>query len=98
MAAPSCSECGGMRWVRYFSETMDGDFEEAFRLCHCNYESETRGERVPEESEHVAQTRPESWPASPLDRDASNPVQNRSAGTPFGDNFFVRGKRDYETK
>jgi hypothetical protein len=37
MAAPSCASCGGTRWVRYFSETMDGDFEEAFRLCACSY-------------------------------------------------------------
>jgi hypothetical protein len=34
---PSCTSCGGTRWVRYFSETKDGDFEEAFRLCACNY-------------------------------------------------------------
>ena len=39
MAAPSCSECGGTRWVRYFSETMDGNFEEAFKLCPCNHKS-----------------------------------------------------------
>lgn len=37
MTAPSCTSCGGTRWVHYFSETMDGDFEEAFRLCACNY-------------------------------------------------------------
>jgi hypothetical protein len=37
MAAPTCSRCGGRRWVRYFSETTDGDFEEAFRLCPCNH-------------------------------------------------------------
>lgn len=46
MAAPTCSECGGRRWVRYFSETMAGDFEEAFRLCPCNHESEALGERA----------------------------------------------------
>jgi hypothetical protein len=46
MAAPTCSECGGRRWVRYFSETTDGDFEEAFRLCPCNHEAEARGERA----------------------------------------------------
>ena len=40
MAAPTCSQCGGKRWVSYFSETTDGDFEEAFRLCSCNYRPE----------------------------------------------------------
>ena len=35
-AHSSCSECGGKPWVRYFSETADGDFEEAFGLCPCN--------------------------------------------------------------
>ena len=46
MTAPSCSECGDTRWVRYFSETMGGSFEEAFRLCPCNYEpkKKARGE------------------------------------------------------
>jgi hypothetical protein len=39
MAAPSCPECGGTRWVRYFSEKMDGNFEEAFKLCPCNHKS-----------------------------------------------------------
>ncbi len=39
-----CSECGGKRWVRYFSETMEGDFEEAFGLCSCNHRPEARGE------------------------------------------------------
>ena len=37
MAAPTCLRCGGRRWVRYLSETTDGDFEEAFRLCPCNH-------------------------------------------------------------
>ena len=37
MATPTCLSCGGRRWVRYFSETTDGDFEEAFRLCPCNH-------------------------------------------------------------
>jgi hypothetical protein len=46
MAAPTCSECGGGRWIRYFSETMEGDFEETFRLCTCNHKSEARGERA----------------------------------------------------
>ena len=40
MAAPTCLRCGGKRWVRYFSETTDGDFEEAFRLCPCNHKPE----------------------------------------------------------
>jgi hypothetical protein len=37
MAAPTCMWCRGRRWVRYVSETKDGDLEEAFRLCHCNH-------------------------------------------------------------
>ena len=37
MATPSCPECGGTRWVRYFSETMEGCLEEAFKLCPCNH-------------------------------------------------------------
>ena len=48
MAAPSCSRCGDRRWVCYFSETTDGDFEEAFRLCPCNQKSKVQGERVGE--------------------------------------------------
>ena len=44
MAALSCSEFGGTRWIRYFSETTDGNFEEAFRLCPCNHKSKARGE------------------------------------------------------
>ena len=51
MAAPTCSRCGGSRWVRYFSETTDGSFEEAFRLCPCNHEPEARGEDRREELE-----------------------------------------------
>jgi hypothetical protein len=51
MSSPSCSECSGTRWVRYFSETTNGDLEEAFRLCPCNHEPETRGERSREEPE-----------------------------------------------
>ena len=46
MSAPPCSECGGRRWVRYFSETSDGTLEAAFRLCPCNHERETRGNRT----------------------------------------------------
>jgi hypothetical protein len=34
---------------------MDGDFEEAFRLCACNYESEGLGERAREKPEIVEQ-------------------------------------------
>jgi hypothetical protein len=37
MAGTTCLRCGGRRWVRYLSETTDGDFEEAFRLCPCNH-------------------------------------------------------------
>ena len=48
MAAPTCSRCGGRRWVRYFSETTNGDFEEALRLCLCNQKSKARGECVGE--------------------------------------------------
>ena len=44
MAAPTCLRCRGSRWVRYFSETTDGNFEEAFRLCPCNHEAKARGE------------------------------------------------------
>ncbi len=44
MAAPSCSECGGTRWVRYFSEATDGSFEEAFSLCPCNRGAQPRSE------------------------------------------------------
>lgn len=47
MAALSCSEFGGTRWIRYFSETTDGKLEEAFRLCLCNYEPRTRCEVRP---------------------------------------------------
>src|SRR5215211_6954045 len=28
-----CRECDGTGWVSYRSETVDGDFEEAYRLC-----------------------------------------------------------------
>jgi len=53
MAASTCSRCGGKRWIRYFSETTDGNFEEAFRLCPCNSEPEARGEECREEPEGV---------------------------------------------
>ena len=48
MAAPTCSRSGGRRWVRYFSETKDGNFEEAFMLCPCNHNSKAWGERARE--------------------------------------------------
>jgi len=48
MAAPTCSRCGGRRWVHYFSETTDGNFEEAFKLCPCNHKSKAWGERARE--------------------------------------------------
>ena len=53
MSAPSCLECGSTRWVRYLSETTNGDLEEAFRLCPCNHKPETRGERAHEEPERA---------------------------------------------
>jgi len=28
-----CGECDGTGWVSYRSETVDGEFEEAYRLC-----------------------------------------------------------------
>jgi hypothetical protein len=28
-----CRECGGTGWVLYHTETKDGEFEEAYRLC-----------------------------------------------------------------
>ena len=52
----SCLKCGGTRWIRYFSETTDGNLEEAFGLCPCNHEPETCSERGCEESEHVEAT------------------------------------------
>ena len=51
-AYPSCSECSGTRWVRYFSETTDGNLEEAFRLCPCNQKSGVRGECACEEAQN----------------------------------------------
>ena len=58
--------CGGMRWVRYFSETTDGDFEEAFRLCPCNQRPEAArdADYYGEEPEWVRNTSKEK-PASP---------------------------------
>ena len=53
MTEPSCASCGGTRWVRYLSETLDGSVEEAFRLCACNYEPEGEGERTRENPEIV---------------------------------------------
>jgi hypothetical protein len=63
MAAPPCLWCGGRRWVRYFSETTDGDFEEAFRLCPCNHKPVARGEDRREEPECAKNTAREK-PAS----------------------------------
>ena len=48
MATPTCSRCGGRRWVRYLSERLDGRFEEAFKLCPCNHKSKAWGERAQE--------------------------------------------------
>ena len=61
MAAPTCSRCGGRRWVRYFSETRDGAFEEAFRICPCNHQPEARGEdcrEEPERAKNIAREKP----------------------------------------
>ncbi len=69
MATPLCSECGGTRWVRYFSETKDGAVEEAFRLCPCNHEVETRAERACEAGH--AET---AGGSSLLDRGAQDPI------------------------
>ena len=55
MAARTCSRCGGRRWVRYFSERTDGNFEEAFRLCPCNHEAKARGEDRCEELEGASE-------------------------------------------
>ena len=52
MAASTCSKCGGSRWVRYFSETTDGNFEEAFKLCSCNHKSQALGERARKEAQN----------------------------------------------
>ena len=52
MATPACLRCRGRRWVRYFSETTDGNFEEAFKLCPCNHKSKARGERAHEGAQH----------------------------------------------
>ncbi len=30
---PTCDECYGTGWVLYHSETVDGEIEEAYRLC-----------------------------------------------------------------
>lgn len=37
MSAPkSCPECDGRGWVRYASETVNGEMETAYRLCGCD--------------------------------------------------------------
>ena len=53
MSAPTCLRCRGSRWVRYFSETTDGNFEEAFRLCPCSHKPEAWGEERREELKSV---------------------------------------------
>jgi len=63
MATVVCPKCGGKRWVRYFSETTDGNFEEAFRLCPCNRSPEARGEDRREEprcTKKIAREKPAS--------------------------------------
>ncbi len=65
MAVPTCLRCGGRRWVRYFSETTDGNFEEAFRLCPCNHRLEAaRGaafyREEPECAKNISRERPDS--------------------------------------
>ena len=53
MATPTCPRCGGRRWVRYFSETTDGNFEEAFKLCPCNHHKpKAQGEHAREEAQN----------------------------------------------
>ncbi len=69
-AHPFCLKCSGTRWVRYFSETTDGNLEEAFRLCPCNYEPDMRSERGCEESERVEGRRERL--ASPSEGSARN--------------------------
>jgi hypothetical protein len=32
-APPRCRECDGTGWIPYRSETLDGEFEEAYHLC-----------------------------------------------------------------
>ncbi len=32
-AYPPCSECDGTGWILYRAETVDGELEEAYRLC-----------------------------------------------------------------
>jgi len=63
MGAPNCSQCGGRYWVRYFSETTDGDFEEAFGLCPCNHQPEAQGDdrrEEPECAKNIAREKPAS--------------------------------------
>ena len=63
MTTAVCPKCGGKRWVRYFSETTDGDYEEAFGLCPCNSQPEVRGEdhrEEPECAKNIAREKPAS--------------------------------------
>ncbi len=89
--AALCSECGGSRWVRYFSETTDGNVEEAFRLCPCNYdEREMRDEHIREEQEHAGIAAGE--PASPLDQGAFKPCIEPQCQQPRKGHFSVEAK------
>ncbi len=65
MAVPTCLRCGGRRWVRYFSETTDGNFEGAFMLCPCNHRpEEARGAdyycEEPEWARNISREKPAS--------------------------------------
>jgi hypothetical protein len=63
----ACSECGGSGWTRYYSETITGDIEEAFRLCErCN-----SNRRLPCEARSA-------WNRQPLPR-AANQEDSRSS-------------------
>ncbi len=36
---PLCQKCGGTGWTPYYSETLDGEFEAAYRLCpYCRHQ------------------------------------------------------------
>lgn len=48
-----CPKCGGSRWVGYLSETEDGTFEEAFRLCTSCSEDAGPGEPFPRKPQEV---------------------------------------------
>ncbi len=65
-----CPECGSYGWRRYYSETTDGNLEEAFELCPCNHKPETAGKRTREESECPETVAGDL--ASSLDRDTQS--------------------------